>query len=53
MEEDSIGCIEIVVLSISSEDAAIASNGIPKANKPKGSFILGHGVERFSTIDPA
>jgi hypothetical protein len=41
------------VLSIRSEDAAMASNGIPRANKPKGSFILGHGVEMFSTIDPA
>lgn len=53
VDEDSIGCMEIVVLSIRSEDAAMASTGIQKANKPKGSFILGHGVERFSTIDPA
>lgn len=45
VDEDSIGCMEIVVLSIKSEDAAMASNGIQEANKPKGSFILSHGVD--------
>jgi hypothetical protein len=40
------------VLSIRSEDAAMASNVLQKANKPEGrSFILGHGFEIFSIVD--
>jgi hypothetical protein len=51
-DDDSTGCIEIVVLSIRSEDAAMASNVLQKANKPEGrSFILGHGFEIFSIVD--